>query len=105
VPTNEEGTLQSPATDLDLLLKLRLVVARYGEMDGARWWNTRGQLGRFGASARDVKILAGERYVEVSLAGYFEGGIETEEQLEKALHGVREECSRWIGAGKKVIVQ
>jgi hypothetical protein len=51
VPTNEEGTLQSPTTDLDLLLKLRLVVGRYGEMDGARWWNTRGQLGRFGASA------------------------------------------------------
>lgn len=37
--------------DLDLLLKLRLIVARYGEMDGARWWNTRGQLGRLGASA------------------------------------------------------
>lgn len=37
--------------DLDLLLKLRLVVARYGEMDGARWWNTRGQLGSLGAKA------------------------------------------------------
>jgi hypothetical protein len=37
--------------DLDLLLGLRLVVARYGEMDIARWWNTRGQLGRLGASA------------------------------------------------------
>lgn len=23
----------------------------------------------------------------------------------KALDGIREECSRWIGAGKKVIVQ
>ncbi len=51
------------------------------------------------------KILAGERYVEVNLASYFEGGIENEEQLEKALDGIREECSRWIGAGKKVIVQ
>jgi hypothetical protein len=37
--------------DLDLLLKLRLVVARYGEMDVARWWNTRGQLGKLGAQA------------------------------------------------------
>ena len=37
--------------DLDRLLKLRLVVARFGEMDGARWWNTRGQLGRIGAGA------------------------------------------------------
>jgi hypothetical protein len=33
------------------------------------------------------------------------GGIETEEQLEAALDGVREECARLIGAGKKVIVQ
>ncbi len=37
--------------DLDRLLKLRLVVARFGEMDLARWWNTKGQLGRFGAVA------------------------------------------------------
>ena len=32
------------------LLKLRLVVARVGEMDLARWWNTKGQLGPLGAS-------------------------------------------------------
>ena len=37
--------------DLDHLLKLRLVVARFGEMDMARWWNTKGQLGRLGTSA------------------------------------------------------
>lgn len=35
--------------DLDRLLKLRLVVARFGEMDLARWWNTTGQLGPLGA--------------------------------------------------------
>lgn len=35
--------------DLDRLMKLRLIVARYGEMDGARWWNTNGVLGRKGA--------------------------------------------------------
>ena len=35
--------------DFDRLLKLRLVVARYGEMDVARWWNTQGMLGRRGA--------------------------------------------------------
>lgn len=29
----------------------RLVVARFGEMDLAKWWNTRGQLGRLGAAA------------------------------------------------------
>jgi hypothetical protein len=32
------------------LLKVRLVVARVGEMDLARWWNTNGQLGTVGAS-------------------------------------------------------
>ena len=37
--------------DLDNILKLRLVVARFGEMDMAKWWNTRGQLGRLGAVA------------------------------------------------------
>lgn len=37
--------------DLDLLLKLRVIVARFGEMDRARWWNTKGQLGPHGASA------------------------------------------------------
>jgi hypothetical protein len=37
--------------DLDRLLKLRLVVARFGEMDLARWWNTKGQLGKLGAIA------------------------------------------------------
>jgi hypothetical protein len=31
-------------------MRLRLVVARVGEMDLAGWWNTRGQLGRMGAS-------------------------------------------------------
>lgn len=28
--------------DLERLLKLRLVVARFGEMDLAKWWNTKG---------------------------------------------------------------
>lgn len=37
--------------DLDRLLKFRLVVARFGEMDIAKWWNTKGQLGRLGATA------------------------------------------------------
>src|SRR4051794_31006230 len=36
--------------DFDRLLKLRLVVARIGEMDLAKWWNTRGQLGRLGST-------------------------------------------------------
>jgi len=37
--------------DFDHLLRLRLVVARFGEMDNARWWNTKGLLGRLGRLA------------------------------------------------------
>ena len=51
------------------------------------------------------RIIDGDRVVSVSLSSYFAGGIETEEQLDAALDGVREECARLIGVGKKVIVQ
>ena len=37
-------------TDVVYLFKLRLVVARVGELDLASWWNTKGQLGSLGAS-------------------------------------------------------
>ena len=67
------------AIDFKRLLKLRLVVARVGEMDLAKWWNTRGQLGRLGsaalrrgfprthyfAQARSVFAVAGFRCREV----------------------------------------
>jgi hypothetical protein len=43
--------MMQPSIDLDRLLKLRLVVARFGEMDLAKWWNTKGQLGKLGAAA------------------------------------------------------
>jgi len=36
------------AVDLEKLLKLRLAVARFGEMDRAGWWNTKGMLGSLG---------------------------------------------------------
>lgn len=39
-----EGMTRDPGVNLDRLVKLRLVVARYGEMDNARWWNTNGLL-------------------------------------------------------------
>ena len=39
------------AIDFERLLKLRAVVARFGEMDGAKWWNTRGQMGSIGTAA------------------------------------------------------
>jgi hypothetical protein len=40
-----------PVIDLDVLFRLRVVIARFGEMDSAKWWNTKGQLGRYGAAA------------------------------------------------------
>lgn len=43
--------MKNLSLDFDRLLKLRLVVARVGEMDLAKWWNTNGQLGRLGAAA------------------------------------------------------
>ena len=57
------------------------------------------------AVAEVHRIIEGERVVSVSLGSYFAGGVETEEQLDAALDGIREECARLIGAGKKVIVE
>ena len=58
-----------------------------------------------GAVTELRRIIDGERIATVDLGSYFAGGVETEEQLDAALNGVREECARLIGAGKKVIVQ
>ena len=71
--------MTDPTIDLDRLLKLRLVVARFGEMDLAKWWNTKGQLGKLGAAslrrgfprthyfaqARSVFAVAAHRCAEV----------------------------------------
>jgi hypothetical protein len=56
------------------------------------------------AIRRVQEILEGERLASVQVQAYFAGGIETEEQLEAALQGLREECLRLIGAGKKVVL-
>lgn len=62
--------------------------------------------GRLSTAIAELRrIIDGERIVTISVGSYFAGGIETEEQLDAALDGVREECARLIGAGKKVIVQ
>lgn len=50
------------------------------------------------------ETLEGERLVSVPVQAYFGRGIETEEQLDAALSGLREECARLIGAGKKVVL-
>ncbi len=60
-------------------MKLRLLIGRFGEMDNARWWNTRGMLASIGeralsrgfprthhfARARIVFEVAGERCREI----------------------------------------
>jgi hypothetical protein len=65
--------------DFDQLLRLRVVVARFGERDNARWWNTDGQLGVTGtmvlrrnfprshrfAAARSVFAVAKTRCNEI----------------------------------------
>ena len=57
------------------------------------------------AIAEVLRTIEGERIAAVNLGSYFAGGIETEEQLDAALDGIREECARLIGAGKKVFLQ
>lgn len=71
--------MTAPSVDLERLLKLRTVVARFGEMDLAKWWNTRGQLGSVGtaalrrgfprthhfAQARSVFAVAAHRCAEI----------------------------------------
>lgn len=70
----------------------------------------RSELDVCGVRLRDAitelhRMIDGERIVTVELGNYFAGGVETEEQLDAALVGIREECSRLIGTGKKVIAQ
>lgn len=51
------------------------------------------------------RLIAGERLARIDIGSFFASGVETMEQLEEALKGIREECSRLIGAGKRVIPQ
>lgn len=52
-----------------------------------------------------MTLLEGNRLVRVGAGAFFSGGIDTEEQLDAALAGLRDECTRLIGEGKKVLVQ
>ena len=57
------------------------------------------------AIAQVFELASDGELVILKLAPYFAGGIETEEQLKAAIQGIREECERLIGAGKKIVVQ
>lgn len=62
--------------------------------------------GRLNRAVEDMMhILDGNRVVKVSAASFFAGGVETEEQLDAAISGLREACESHIGAGKKVLIQ
>lgn len=61
---------------------------------------------RLDAAVRKVlETIEGDRLATVSAGQYFTGGVETEEQLDQALAGLRDELSRLIGEGKKVVVR
>ena len=53
--------------DLARLFKLRLVVARYGEMDVGRWWNTQGVLGPRGAVVLKRGFPATHRFTQARI--------------------------------------
>ncbi len=54
--------------NFDRLFKLRLIVARFGEMDCARWWNTQGILGRYGALALGRGFPKSHRFAQAKIA-------------------------------------
>jgi hypothetical protein len=61
------GALEAEPTesiDLDRLLRLRLVIARYGEMDQAGWWNTTGMLGRQGGIVLERGLPRTHRFAQ-----------------------------------------
>ena len=62
--------------------------------------------GRLSSAVEEMlRLVDGNRIVRVAASSYFSGGVETEEQLDQALSGLKEQCLELIGAGKKVLVQ
>jgi hypothetical protein len=51
------------------------------------------------------QLIEGNRLERVSVGRFFQGSIETEEELEAALEGLRQEIASLIGKGKKVLVR
>lgn len=99
--------------NLSHLLKLRTVLARVGEMDNARWWNTKGQLGSMGASvlrrgmprthhfaqARSVFAVAAHRSREVfdfpDSYTIWNLGAEIEDQFDEQWENWLDEREEW----------
>lgn len=109
--------------DFERLLKLRLVVARHGEMDAAKWWNTQGILGRRGtvvlkrgfpathhfAQARIVFEVAKSRCHELfdppGCMTLWSLPAETEEQFQEHWQGWLDETEKWTPIFQQVEAQ
>ena len=106
---NEPSTL-----DLEHVFKLRLVVARLGEMDRLGWWNTQGMLGPYGkkalsrgfprthyfAQARAVFAVAMHRCKEVydppNAITLWNLPAEVEDQFDERWHDWLDDRESWV---------
>lgn len=59
--------MEAVSIDFERLFKLRLVVGRHGEMDGARWWNTQGVLARRGGVVLKRGFPATHRFAQARI--------------------------------------
>ncbi|MGE3912717.1 MAG: BREX system P-loop protein BrxC, partial [Chloroflexota bacterium] len=57
------------------------------------------------AIAEVMRLVDGNRIAELHVSSFFSGGIETEEQLDAALQGLREQCMELLAAEKKILVR
>lgn len=57
------------------------------------------------AVAEVHRLVEGDRVVVVKVAGHFNAGIDTTEQLDAALGGLRDECLHHIGKNKRIFIQ
>ena len=106
-------SLATHTIDFDWLLRVRVVVARCGEMDANKWWNTEGQLGSYGArvlkrgfprthhfaQARSVIAVAAHRCVEVfdprDAANLWHLSDEVEEAFDARWEGWLDTATSW----------
>jgi hypothetical protein len=94
-------------------MRLRVVIARCGEMDAMEWWNTEGQLGSFGArvlrrgfprthyfaQARSVFAVAAQRSTQVfdpkAAATLWRIGNEVDEAFDAQWEGWLDSADEW----------
>ena len=57
------------------------------------------------AAAREqvAELTSGERVVRIDAVSFFAGGIDSEEQLERVLEGLREHCVKELGQGRRIV--